>query len=225
MLTVVCPVARGFDLLLENLKKVNADEVIIGVDNKKLEIPRIDNATIIGSGRTPPLNFDQRTRRKRIADMHNRMGDWVTGDLVLCLEDDTVLPDKFDLVDKYEEGILSGVQLSRHGIPVIGAWVFDDLESPTSYETVTWGTERVHAAGLYCCVLSAVNYRNHTFEHHPFPPDISLGRQMSLDGFPVRLDWGTITGHRTKDGDLYPDPKTLQVEKVIRQGKVWRRGV
>jgi hypothetical protein len=86
-------------------------------------------------------------------------------------------------------GLVSGVQLGRHGIAHVGVWVADDVYEPTTITSVMPTDVQiveVDATGLYCALIKRANYMGHNFgvfDPDAFGPDIALGLSLRASGF------------------------------------------
>lgn len=153
-------------------------------------------------------------RRKRIADIHNFAKDYVNrAQFIFLTEDDTILP--ANTLDRLHEaykmypyaGLVSGVQLGRHGIPHIGAWAADDIYDPTVIQSKDQGigTEEIDAAGFFATLTRSENYMAH--EHKPFGnndlgPDVYYGLELRKQGYKNYIEWSINTTHKRQGGDL-----------------------
>lgn len=92
----------------------------------------------------PIQKFNLLARRRRIASIHNEIRGFLKPcDYVFLIEDDTVVPlgALKSLQKAYalypHAGFVSGVELGRHGIAHVGAWMADDVYEPTRIESIT----------------------------------------------------------------------------------------
>lgn len=169
-----------------------------------------------------PSYSSQRRRRKRIADMHNEIKEYINkSDYYFLLEDDTMFPLNTlqILLKMYEDhphaGFVSGVQIGRHGFDHIGAWRVNDVYGPTAITSVPLGegVAEVDAAGIYCCLTK--NYMEHTFE--PFEdilgPDFSFGLWLRKQGLKNYINYDLKLSHLTKKKEItFQNTDIIQLE-------------
>lgn len=152
-----------------------------------------------------------RKRRQRIADIHNELKEYLKGaTYYFLIEDDTKLPSNAlqKLTTLYSQyptaGMVSGLQLGRHGFLHVGAWTVDDVYQPSLIESIPFDrkTRSVDAAGLYCCLVKADRYEAHTFK--PFQdilgPDTDFGIELRRQGYQNYVDGSLLCGHRVQNG-------------------------
>lgn len=149
-----------------------------------------------------PSDSNVRGRRKRIADIHNEIKQYVPDcEYVFLLEDDTLIPSNAlsVLLDDYElypnAGFVSGIEIGRWGFPMIGAWKKqnDTIESVKLESSIV----RVSAAGLYCCLTKREHYVNNIFEPYEkiLGPDVDFGISLSLKGYENYIDYDIKCEH------------------------------
>lgn len=154
-----------------------------------------------------------KSRRQRIADIHNELKGIVNAaDYIFLIEDDTLFPTNAleKLLKDYAlnpyAGFITGVQIGRWGFTVPGIWRVDNPYEPKKIETClpTQGVEEIDAAGLFCCLTKFANYKNCTFA--PFDtilgPDVTFGLSLRCQGFKNYVDWSISTSHLTKLGEI-----------------------
>lgn len=236
---------------LKNLDKPDDTELLIITDgDKKLEQAvdrRVDslnfkNIKVINFGDTP--GEDINSRRWRISAIHNKIKHYVPDecDYVFLLEDDTVYPkdtltkmlDTFELSDLFDNvAFVEAVQLGRHGAAYIGAWVCDDTENPTEIKSVMpfksfKSVGKIDAGGLYCCLVDAFEYKQHTFEPYDkegkngLSCDVNFGVSLRQKGYTCYIDWGIQTDHIGEHGSVNLGntmPEQLQFKK---ENDKWR---
>lgn len=197
----------------------------------------MDFATIkvINFGDAP--GEDINSRRWRISTIHNKAKHYVSDDCeyVFLLEDDTVYPKntltKMLGVYKSSElfdnvAFVEAVQLGRHNAPYVGAWVCDDIENPTEITSVLpqEGITEIDAGGLYCCLVEAFEYKQHTFE--PFDKvgknglscDVNFGISLRQKGYTCYIDWSIQTDHIGERGSVNMG-NTTPVQLQFKKGK------
>lgn len=226
MVTIVLPISRT-DFLrpvfecLKNLDKPSDTELLIITDgneylqkavDKRIEGLKFERIRVINFGDTPGEDID--SRRYRISAIHNKAKYYVPDDCeyVLLLEDDTIYPKDTltKMLNIYKSSNLldnvafvQAVQLGRHNAPYIGGWTCDDIENPTEITSVLpqEGITKIDAGGLYCCLVEAFEYKQHTFE--PFDKigknglscDVNLGIYLRQKGYTCYIDWSIQTDH------------------------------
>lgn len=160
-------------------------------------------------------------RRKRIADIHNEIKEYIgKADYIFIVEDDTIIPRNALLgllnMTNVHSGIVSGVQLGRHGWYHVGAWVADDVYEPTRIESIEngEGIVDVDATGMYCCLIKKDLYMEHEFEPYEkiLGPDVNLGMWLRKQGYINQVNFGIPCGHMTPKETIYPD-KDITVVK------------
>lgn len=151
--------------------------------------------------------FDIIFRRKRIASIHNFAKDFISdlSEYVLIVEDDTVIPR--DALEKLKRNVIEipgcvmseGVEVGRWGTPYIGAWVFDDIYSPTKVTSLEYkksGIDEIDAGGFYCSLFNAEIYKSHDFKlFELLGPDISMGLALRRQGFTCVINWSVPCKH------------------------------
>lgn len=172
-----------------------------------------------------------RSRRQRIAEIHTEIQAIIgTCDYIFLLEDDTLFPLNTleRLLKAYgmspHAGLITGVQVGRHGMFVPGIWKVDNpyniqrIQSQMPITTTNpvmkdWEVfQEIDAAGLYCCITKAEHYKKAKFE--PFDailgPDVSFGLALRREGYKNYVDWSLNTDHLTKTGEITIKNVTLQ---------------
>lgn len=177
-----------------------------------------------------------RMRRQRISDIHNEIKELIkNSEYLFLIEDDTVFP--LNAITKLQKtfsshqyaGIISGVQLGRHGWTHIGAWQANDVYEPTKIWSVenSEGIKPVDATGLYCCMIRTENYKLHNFE--PFQdilgPDVNLGFWLRQQGFQNYVDYSLRCGHLTPKEEINFANSQVQQVEFEKQGNDWAQGL
>lgn len=175
-------------------------------------------------------------RRQRIADIHNEIKtELAPTDYVFLIEDDTLVPinalKKLMSVAELRSdvGIVSGIELGRWGYEHIGAWRVDDVYETRVIKSVPLGegVQPVDATGLYCCVMRAKLYLEHTFAPmEAIGPDVELGLWLRQQGYKNYVDFDVRCHHLTKRGAIEVGKSAIVVVKLEKQenGK-WAQGV
>ncbi len=164
--------------------------------------------------------YDYVMRRVRIADIHNKAKELMPkADLIFEIEDDTLIRTSAlkKLLGTYmwypQAGLVTGVQLGRHGIPSVGAYRFDDVYKPTVAKsampptgTLQFMTEAIDAAGFYCYLTRYELFTDHEFkpfERNSFGPDVNYGIELRRQGYDNYINWEVTTIHKTVNrGDI-----------------------
>lgn len=163
-----------------------------------------------------------KTRRQRIADVHNEIKGLIKEcDYIFIIEDDTIVPTDAltKLLNGYSihpyAGFISGLELGRWGFTHIGAWKVDDIYNIHKIESIKSGSgiEEIDAAGFYCCLVKRDNYINHFFK--PFleilGPDVNFGIEMRRQGLKNYVDHSIHCAHLNLKGDI-----TFQNSSIVQ---------
>lgn len=168
-------------------------------------------------------------RRQRVADIHNQSKDLIAltdGEIIIGLEDDTV----FDRLENFNSLIeplkfhdmayVEGVQMGRWGANMIGAWLFNDVHSPSEVKTLLPDKDyqSITGGGFYGYATKREQYLNHeyyTSSAQPWGPDVNYGVWLKQHGFNCVIDWNTIFGHRDYSKTLYPDDPDVRLAQII----------
>lgn len=250
-ITTVLPVSRVqyLDRVLESLlnqthKPQNLlvvfdgpDDQFVGVRNRIGELD-FENVLCVPSPNTQPA-FSIPDRRRHIVNIHNLMRELLEDvDWVFAIEDDGILPpdalQRLVKLSKEKEnvGMVTGVELGRWGIPYVGAWTVDDVYNVnvvTSMENKTSDpiVEEIDACGLYCGLIRADWYKQHTFfTDNGLGPDVNLALFLRQQGFKIYIDWGIPVTHLTfHDGQEIEIPATSEsrvVKLKLLSGSTWQ---
>jgi len=253
-LTIFIPLSRPWriDRMVEQLGKLNTDgfqtTLLFVVDNAeikeghiteafdKYELPRYK--TIFHFTNNPPASeHNANARRDRIKNVWLIAAEKVSNDadFVMTVEDDT----DFDanalqaLMSNYDNltaagkqvGLVSGVQVGRWGLKMIGAWRADNVEDPKVWETIPFTRteilEAVDAAGFYCFVTPAHLFKSAKYEWGWFGCDVMYGLECRQKGFENFIDWTVETGHVMQHKTLRPDESCI-VARYERDGEKWK---
>jgi len=183
--------------------------------------------------------YDLRARRLRISSLHNEMKRHIPADCdyVFSLEDDGVIkPDALKrLLNVYLThpfaGLVTGVQIGRHGIHHLGLWAADDVYEPTTITSLVpgEGVQEIDAAGMYCVLTKRGNYINHEFKpfgNNDLGPDVEWGLALRQVGFKNYAEFGVWVEHRLPDGGVLTRANTtVQQMKLTKDGGMWRQQV
>jgi hypothetical protein len=192
--------------------------------------------------RTPDIQlrqYDRLRRRIRIAENANAMRELIPAcDYVFSIEDDGPLPQDAlkRLLNVYAmypfAGLVSGVQIGRHGLSHVGAWDADDVYEPTAITSIMPGTDQiveVDATGLYCALIKREHYVGHdftAFDSTAYGPDIALGFALRRSGYRNYVDFGVPIEHRRADGETLTLGKTkIEQVRIIKQNGIWSHEV
>ena len=180
-------------------------------------------------------------RRVRIADIHNLAVKLIEDtDWVWCIEDDGILePDALEkLVDTVERvpnvGMVTGVELGRHGNPYVGAWRVDNIDEIKTIESLSNKyhlevLEEIDACGLYCALIRADYYKKHKFiGNNGLGPDVNLGLFLRKQGFDNYIDWSLGVTHlgvvEHEEVEVKPSDKSTVVKLTHLYGSTWSSG-
>lgn len=221
-ITVILPVSRAkyLNRVLESLnnqthKPQNLLVVFDGPDNEFVEV----------RNKILEQNFEQKLcvksnnvnqahnimdRRRNIAVIHNQFrGLLGETDWVFSIEDDGIIPKNalanlLKIAKSHKNaGMVSGVELGRWGIPYVGAWRVDNPENPKIVASVQNKTgenlvEEIDACGLYCALIRADYYKQHSFSsYNGLGPDVNLGIFLRQKGLMNYIDWTVHVTHLT----------------------------
>lgn len=162
-----------------------------------------------------PPRFDINTRRKRISAIHNFAKQYIgeNQEFIFSVEDDTTFG-KNTLkkllkiaAENRAFGMAEGVELGRWGVPYVGAWVADDIYNlkelksvKNVHDALETRLSRIDAGGLYCALIKADLYKNHTFTcSNGLGPDINLGIELRQLGFDNFIAWSIHCNHHYED--------------------------
>lgn len=250
MITIILPISRTdylrpvFNCLAE-LEKPEDTELLIITDgdesltravDRRLDSINFKRIRVASFGDKPEEHIHQ--RRYRIAAIHNKAKRFINyqSEYVFLIEDDTTYPS--NTLTKMLEVIklssdyafVEGVELGRHATKYIGAWHCDDVFEPvhilSTMPTYENAIEAIDAGGLYCCLVDADEYREHTFG--PFvkedikglSSDLNFGLWLRRKGRMCLLDWSIHCDHIGDKGSVnLGNTKPVQVvfEKVANR--------
>jgi hypothetical protein len=178
-----------------------------------------------------PQVFDISNRRVRIAAIQNEVKEYLGGcDFIFGVEDDTIpSPHAFrqlqhDYVIHPHAGFIEGVELSRSGVPHVGAWRADDVYEPTKFETAmpperrtTENVEEIDAGAFYSDLTKAQTFLAHHYAPYgeALGPDVAYGLALRQQGFQNYINCSVRCAHYTADGTPV-NAEPVQVRLVHR---------
>lgn len=175
---------------------------------------------VIHTNKPPVGEIRMSARRDRIRDMLNFAKKQIRkdADMVFMVEDDSQIdPNALQsLLQNFAHfetagikvGLISGLQVGRHGYRMLGAWRANDLHDPTVMETIPFTRkyllEKVDAAGLFCFITPAHLFTAHEFYWHDecFAPDVTYGLELRKQGYENFVDWSVTAGHVQRDHSM-----------------------
>jgi hypothetical protein len=182
----------------------------------------------------PATGIDE--RRKRIADNHKKVQDIVKKhkpDLVWQVEQDCVLEaNALELllktylsVQNHDQiGYISGVQVGRHGLYCLGAWVDITKTSFRSFDYKKKGVYKVEGTGFYCLLANVKTWLKGKADWNgePYGPDVVYGQSLIKQGYNIYINTDVKVGHRVKRGIIHPDhASTCNARFYLDNGK-WK---
>lgn len=255
MITIILPISRRdylrpvFNCLAELEKPKDTELLIILDGNQKLEqavgrrIKQLKDYSlirVIGFGDGPVENRND--RRYRISAIHNMAKNYVSdkAEYVMLLEDDTTYPANtlVDLLARIKNkgcSFIQGLELGRWKTKYFGAWRADDVNNPKVIRSLLpplvdklslYKYYSIDAGGLYCALVDADLYKQHTFE--PFDKegtnglgcDVNFGLYLRQQGYQCLTDWDIQCDHIGKTGSVnLGNTKPVQVEFYKHKNK------
>jgi len=183
--------------------------------------------------------FDLRARRIRIASLHNDMRERIPSDCdyVFSVEDDGVV--RLDALKRLLNvymmypfaGLVSGVEIGRHGFAHLGLWSVDDVYEPTTITSLMpgEGVQEIDASGMYCVLTRRNNFVNHEFRpfgDNDLGPDTQWGLALRQQGYQNYVDFGVWVEHRLPDGRVLTRANTtVQQVRLTKEANGWRQEV
>lgn len=253
-LTIFIPLSRTWRIypITERLAKLNTDgfqvTLLVVVDYNeitqgqlqeafdKYELPRYKTIFHF-TGNPGASEHNANARRDRIKKVWEIAAQKVPNDaeFVMTIEDDTdfdanalqaLMADYDNLTNAGKQvGLVSGIQVGRWGLKMIGAWRTDNIEAPAVWETVPFTRteilEAVDAAGFYCFVTPAHLFKSANYEWGWFGCDVMYGLECRQKGFENFIDWTVETGHVMQHKTLRPDESCI-VARYVRDGEKWK---
>jgi hypothetical protein len=169
-------------------------------------------------------------RRSRIASNHVKLKNIVAEsecDLVFQVEGDSVLPENAleRLLGQYiklgDDVIVSGVEIGRHGLYCIGAWLFDGEDYFKSADYRWTGIRDVDAFGFYCLLTSKKTWLkgSASYNGEKWGPDVNWCLSINEKKY---VDMDLKIGHRTPTGIIEVDQmSTCNAEFYMERGE-WK---
>lgn len=217
-----------------------SNELFLKVHNKVAQIG-LEFVLCVKSnnyGDAPPKTIPQ--RRERISNNHNQLRGLIDDnvDWIFSIEDDGILPENAlswlvnDIQNYPAIGMVTGVELGRWGVPYVGAWRVDDImdaKKITSMESQVGSSkvEEIDACGLYCSLIRADLYKQHTFSSgNGLGPDVNFALELRQLGFKNYIDWFVPVTHLTNyNGKVIEIPADSKSQIVtltpLRNSKTW----
>lgn len=232
------------NLLKENLLGLDIDghqcELIIAIDNNQIGFSEEEKAELgkylgvftVNTANLPPVK-DPQTVRDRITNIRNvSRGTISDTEMVFSFEQDTVLPNDALLtlldawqatgtVDTPPTGLISGVQVARHGKKILGAWRANDFQFPTEVTSLGMdeleGITKVDGTGMFCYLTPTHLYKEATYGwREPVGPDAWYGFYLRIKGYQNYVDQRVICPHKVigKREELMLTPDNTEVKKI-----------
>jgi len=171
-------------------------------------------------------------RRIRIAENQQILKEKVISgdkyDLIWQLEGDCELPEDCleRLLDSYHKlkgndfGYISGVQVGRHGLYCIGAWIIEDENNFHSIEHTKKGIQEVDATGFYCLLAPTDVWLTGVakWKNQPYGPDVVWGLSIDKKKF---VDMDLHIGHHHNNGIIPVDGLSTCTAYFYKKSKKW----
>jgi hypothetical protein len=184
-----------------------------------------------------PARYDVYARRRRIAAIHNQAKELIAHDTgyVFLVEDDTMfngnaLKKLMDVaINNRAFAFAEGVELGRWGVPYVGAWLADDIYEPTELKSVEnlnpvpvdQPAMKIDAGGLYCALVRADLYKQHTFtSDNGLGPDINFGLENRQLGFENFLVWTVPCTHIFEKNRVEKQLTPTDESRVVTLAKI-----
>lgn len=172
------------------------------------------------------------SRRKRIAEIHNEMKQYLNNtELLFLAEDDTLyhpstIRKLFDVYKDYPHaGLVSGVQVGRWGLKYLGLWEVDNVYDLTriSSSQLKQGIHEIDASGFYCMLTKKDTYMKHNFEPYEdvLGPDFNYGLSLRQQGYRNYVNFDVQCTHLTQKEDLKVT-EVVQVSYKKDDDKKWK---
>lgn len=246
-ITIVLPVSRDTHLkqIFTNLEFLTCDRkttnLLVYIDGDLRLFEKARNFTMnskfaeklcIYRRKGLPNASSVRSRRRRIAEIHNEMKTLINPcTYVFMIEDDTLYP--YNTLEKMKDiyldhpyaGFVSGIEIGRWGYNHIGAWVANSVYDPRRITSMKMeeGVRKCDAAGFYCMLTRYELYTDHTFQ--PFQdamgPDVEYGMSLRKQGLVNYVDFSIKCRHLTQKEELnFTNTEIVQVE-LNRINDIW----
>lgn len=195
--------------------------------------PKFNGACLYQSGKVPPSEFDVAYRRERICAMKEGSKDLLSDtQYVFCLEDDTIAPaNSFvrlleHIISDNRLAIVSGVEVGRWAIPMIGAWDIDSLDDPHRLSSVPYrdsGTQKVDACGWYCYITPTPLYKAAHYRQasESFGPCETYTWDLRREGYEALIDWELPCEHMMENGKSILPYREVSDMIWEKQGNDW----
>ena len=251
-ITAILPVSRPqyLDRVLESLKNqtLKPNNLLVVFDGQDSEFIDVRNK-IVGQpyelvlcvkSRNDRMALSIPDRRVNIAAIHNQIKtiigdtDWIFG-----IEDDGVLPpsalaDLFRMTKTCKNvGMVTGVELGRWGVKYVGAWRVNDVNDASELTSVENKVaeapliEEIDACGLYCALIRADQYKEHTFTfRNGLGPDVNLGIFIRQRGYKNYINWNIPVIHlnrvENQEIEIHPSEQSKIVKLKLLHGNIWQ---
>lgn len=204
-------------------------EILLIIDNPYIRIdwPELNTRTLY-MDQNQPGESNAYARRQRIADILNLARTNIDSDYTFIIEDDTDIPpqrrmwqirDKIALAQNPKTGIISGIQAGRWAASMIGIWKTDNIDNPTTWETLpfpdpTKTPDEADATGLYYAFMRTELFKNTPLRCTYQGPDVNFGLDLRRKGYYHLVAWNETCGHTTHQKTIYPTPETGTVKFI-----------
>lgn len=205
------------------IAQLENDSLYIENTNKQTILPDY-RATFIDMNPAKTIN----QRRQKIAQNHKKLRELVkssSADLVWQLEGDSIVPK--DCLErllksyyKLDCAFISGVQVGRHGLYHLGAWVNFTENSFESIDHKLDGIQEVEAVGMYCLLASKEKWLEGKCEWsgEVWGPDVNWSRSITGKKY---VDMSLDIGHKIKSGIIYKSHQSTVNVRFKRMNDKW----
>lgn len=251
--TLFLPTSRRWRVepMAKQLHKLDRDgfeiDVIVVIDNSDISEAYVQNmfakheapniSKIISTGNPGASEGNAHARRERITNVWKLAKTAIpeATQLVFTIEDDTDISANTlqALVGSYDVftakgvkvGLISGIQVGRWGLKMIGAWKTDNIADPTTWETVPFTRKEilseVDAAGFYCFITPRELFCSANYIFNDFGADVNYGWEVRKKGYRNFIDWTLPCGHVMQHKTLLPDESVMVCKYQKIDGK-WK---
>lgn len=203
--------------------------LIVANSNIYINKDNFDDINIKKLNVSVPNELQLNERRKRIAENFEDAKTIIKKEnkYTLVIEDDSlvknsdidILVDTIIQKDKMQHenptGLVSGIQVGRHGINILGLWHCDNVLNPTEMYTPYFykdlNIQNIDASGLYFMITKTELFLNTQMKVNAFGPDVNFGMQLRSKGFMNYANYNVIIPHITPKGILLPDKNVEQI--------------
>lgn len=246
------------DVVIDNLRRLDLRgercQLVVMVDNNQMddfitEDVKAKFSDVVfkhSTHSTKPMEGNIPNARNRIAQLRNESKEVVADTkYVFSFEDDTIIPsDSFYKLRKSfylaneanPTGLVSGVQVARHGLKVLGAWHVDNAQFPTEITSlgkneVATTLAEVSGTGFYCYLTPTKLYKEATYGwHEPVGPDVYYGLWLRTKGLSVYVDQSVVCGHKVGTERagykvLMPDNVDVIQARFTKHGETWKHEI